>query len=140
METAGLLFLEYCTFGGDTTNFILAASTAGITISECCFSRPKKESIIIEQGPTGSTEETTPRLYNNYFNGMCGPAPKLPPRFYKEIFHHPETAPVIEWWKLYSGLAIFILILGIMAFTIPSVFFPLAVRGAHRKGDSKNTK
>ena len=139
ISTTDFFMVEYCTFGGTQKYYIKYASNTGVKFSECCFELSLELAYSVEGDKEGSRQEEQPRWYNNYYFGKCPPPPKLPPRFYKELFYHRDSAPLIDWWKLYTGLGIFILLLFIMLFSVPSIFFPLVVRGAQRKGDSVNT-
>ena len=139
ISTTDFFMVEYCTFGGTQKYYIKYASNTGVKISESCFELSQELCYSVEGTIQGTKQEEMPQWYNNHFFGQCPPPPKLPPRFYKELFYHRESAPIIEWWKLYAGLGIFILLLTIMVFSVPSIFFPLVVKGAQRRGDSINT-
>jgi len=139
ISTTDKLFIEFCTFGGGQSNYLRYRSDTQVWISENCFDTNPTDSKTEDLDPTSPINpNNAPRWLNNHYYGQCTPAPKLPPRFHKELFHHPESAPQIEWWKLYTALGIFIFLIGIMAFSVPAVFFPLYTSGATRKGESQN--
>ena len=132
-STIDYFMVEYCTFFGKKM-YIKYGSNAGIRISECCFDVTFELVSAKEGKEPGVNSNEVPYILNNYYTG-CPPPPKLPARFYKELFYHSETAPVIEWWKLYAGLGIFIVLLGVLALSVQSIFFPLVAKGATRKGE-----
>lgn len=138
-STTDYFQLERCKFAGNREFFFKYRLSSQTRLLECCFSSAEANTFTTI-GPKNNDQDIMmhPLIGPNNYEGSCEPPPKLPARFHKEIFFHGEVAPQIEWWKLYAGLAIFIVLVASMAFTIPAVFFPLAVRGAARRGDSKN--
>ncbi|OHS93839.1 hypothetical protein TRFO_02361 [Tritrichomonas foetus] len=141
ISTADDFFVEECVFNGGIS-YISYPNDAIIHVTDSCFDVNIDKSHTMNGDPLPNSVDPFKKPYwgNNYYFGQCSPAPKLPPKYYKELFHYTKTAPVIEWWKLYIILAMFVCLVLFLYFIIPAVFFPLIADGAKIRGESKNIK
>lgn len=130
------VILEHSTFGGPVNYYIKYKRTQNFRLQENCFDIDPRLCTLVDDPDPGMP--VVAFIGNNLFKDQCPAPPKLPQRFQAELFYHPAVAPKIEWWKLYLSMGIFILMIGIMAFSIPSIFFPYYTQGGIRRGEAAN--
>ena len=130
------MIIEYCHFGGFSKRYLRFAIECQLHIFENCFDLSESSAMLLI-GEDNPDKPQKFKWYSNKFFGQCSPLEKLPARFYQEIFQQWLDAQNIEWWKLYSGLGMFLIMISLMTFSVPAIFFPL-LPGGTRRGTSVN--